>query len=258
MLRQSVYESGLTSVRLESDPDSVANTHPATLTPTEVGTLLRGVRTWERRNVLHRLWAGAADKRRAFRDDEIAILAPAIAKAFALAGQSDRIYFHISRATEHGQEETTTGWLAIREQLLAIGLNEVHDQHGPGPDISKYDRQMPNVPEASTLFDATFEPEDFLVATRSSGGIFSPTQQEELTIRYKEALKVLPIQPGLSSLDSEHSGQGEGDRSKLLTAWSTTHASVVCFPTVCADSSVLLHGSTTTPLTFDVTRTRRL
>jgi hypothetical protein len=73
----------------------------------------------------------------------------------------------------------------------------VHDRHSPGPDISKYDRQMPNIPEATEAFDVTFEPEEYLVKVRSAGGWFAPHQREEVHIRYREALNALPKFPGL-------------------------------------------------------------
>ncbi|HRC43641.1 MAG TPA: hypothetical protein PLT27_06295 [Nitrospira sp.] len=194
---KTIYHSGLNMVRLEKDPDSTTNTHPASLTATEVGTLLRGVRIWERRNALHRLFVGQADKTRAFRDEEITILGPALAKALAQASPSERIYFHLSHATEHGEEETTTGWISLRDPILYLSVSEAHDRHGPGPDIGKYDRQMPNVPERSPAFDATFEPEEYLLKVTSGGRLFAPDQREELQIRYREALSAMPAQPGL-------------------------------------------------------------
>lgn len=190
-----VYESGLKVVHLEQDPDSASNSHPVTMTPTEIGTLLRGVRTWERRNVIHRLFAGKADKTRALRDDEIVILAPALSKALAEAAPSERVYFHLSSPTEDGLEETTTGWLSVRDELLYLSLSEVHDKHGPGPDISKYDRQMPNVPQVSPEFDVIFEPEEYLVRVKSAGRWFAPDQREELQIRYHGALAAMPVYP---------------------------------------------------------------
>lgn len=196
-VQKVIYESGLNTVRLESDPDSASNTHPVSLTPTEIGTLLRNVRTWERRNVIHRLFAGEADHTRAFRHEEITILAPALSKALAQAIPAQRVFFHLSHATDQGEEESTTGWLAIRQDSLYLSLSEVHDRHGPGPDIGKYDRQMPNVPERSAAFDVTFEPEDYLVKVSSGGRWFAPDQREELQIRYREALAALPVYPGL-------------------------------------------------------------
>lgn len=197
---KTIYESGRNIVRLEGDPDSISNSHPAGLTPTEVGTLLRGVRAWERRNVIHRLFSGQADRVRAFRDEEIVLLAPALSKALAQATPAQRVYFHLSHATDQGEEETTTGWLSVRDATLYLSLSEIHDRHSPDPDISKYDRQMPNVPERSAAFDVTFEPEEYLVEIRSGGRMFTPDQWEELQIRYREALMTLPVYPGLEPL----------------------------------------------------------
>lgn len=192
-----VHDSGRNQVRLEKDPESTTNAHPSTLTPTEVGTLLRSVRTWERRNVIHRLFSGEADRTRAFRNEEITLLAPALSKALAQAAPDQRIYFHLSHATDQGDEESTTGWLSTRNGTLYLSLSEVHDRHGPEPDIGKYDRQMPNVPERSAAFDVTFEPEEYLIRVSSGGRLFAPDQREELQIKYREALAALPVYPGL-------------------------------------------------------------
>ncbi|HEY7533702.1 MAG TPA: hypothetical protein VH681_13090 [Nitrospiraceae bacterium] len=194
---KTIYESGRNQVRLVKDSESTSNAHPAALSPTEIGTLLRSVRVWERRNFIHRLFSGNADRTRAFRDDEITVLAPALSKALAQAAPDERAYFHLSHATEQGDEESTTGWLSIRNGALYLALSEVHDRHGPEPDIGKYDRQMPNVPERSAAFDVTFEPEEFLADVSSRGHWFAPDQREELTIRYREALSALPVYPGL-------------------------------------------------------------
>lgn len=190
-----VMQTGRNTVWLE--PDSAVNAHPVSLTPVEVGTLLRGVRSWERRSLLQRLYAGQPDRRRTFRDEEITILAPPLSKALAQADASERVYFHLSHPTEQGDEETTTGWVSVRGPILYLSLSEAHDKHGPEPDISKYDRQMPNIPELTAEFDATFEPEEFLVRVRSAGRVFAPDQREELQISYQEALKLMPVQPGL-------------------------------------------------------------
>ena len=204
---KTIYESGLSTIRLEQDPDSTSNTHPATLTATEVGTLLRGVRAWERRNFLHRLFAGQADRTRAFRDEEIAVLAPPLSKALAQAAPTERVYFHLSHATDEGDEETTTGWVSIRGPILHLTISGVHDRHSPGPDISKYDRQLPNIPEASALHDVTFEPEEFLAKAVSKTRFWAPDQREELEIRYREALGALPVQPGLERDEKKHAPQ---------------------------------------------------
>ncbi len=195
---RTIYEAGLNTVRLELDTDSTANAHPATLTPAEVGTLLRGVRASERRNIVHRLIFGQADQTRAFRKEEISVLALPLSTALSLAEPTERVYFNLSHATDQGDQETTTGWISIQGPILHLIISDVHARHSPGPDISKYDRQLPNIPEASVLHDVTYEPEEFLAKSASKTRFWAPDQREELEIRYREALSALPIQPGLA------------------------------------------------------------
>ena len=173
---RTILEAGLNTVRLEQDPDSASNTHPVTLTAAEVGTLLRGVRASERRNIVHRLLFGQSDRTRAFRKEEIAVLAGPISTALSLADETDRVYFNLSHATDQGDQETTTGWISIQGPILRLTISDVHTRHGPGPDISKYERQLPNVPEASAVYDVTFEPEEFLIWS-SSSRLWAPDQR---------------------------------------------------------------------------------
>lgn len=195
-LGRTILDSGLNTVRLEQDPDSASNAHPATLTAAEVGTLLRGIRATQRRNIVHRLVFGQADQTRAFRKDEIAVLAPSLSTALALAEPTERVYFNLSHATDQGDEETTTGWISIRGSILYLTISSVHDRHNPGVDISKYDRALPNIPEAAASYDVTFEPEEFLVRVISKTRFWAPDQREELQIQYQDALAALSVQPG--------------------------------------------------------------
>jgi hypothetical protein len=190
-----IYKAGLNQVHLEKDPDSVSNSHPAILTQSEVGALLRGVRVWKQRNLIHRLYAGEPERTRGFRNEEVKILAPALANALELASPDQRVYFHLSHVTDYGEEETTSGWVSIRGNLLYLSLSEIHDRHSPGPEITKYDRVLPNVPEQAPSFSVTFEPEEYVAKARSGWRLFTPDQQEELEIRYREALDALTKPP---------------------------------------------------------------
>jgi hypothetical protein len=192
---RTIYEAGLNTVRLEQDPDSTSNAHPATLTAAEVGTLLRGVRAAERRNFVHRLIFGQADQTRAFRKEEIAVLALPVSTALSLAEPTERVYFNLSHATDQGDQETTTGWISVQGPILHLIISAVHTRHSPGPDISKYDRQLPNIPEASALYDVTFEPEYYLAKVSSSPRFWAPDQREELQILYQDALAGLTVPP---------------------------------------------------------------
>src|SRR5688500_4167429 len=70
-----LWEEGLDQVRLDLEPTSIRNTHPVALSAGQMANLLRGVRAGERRNLIHRLVSGEAKHTRAFRDDEILLLA---------------------------------------------------------------------------------------------------------------------------------------------------------------------------------------
>lgn len=190
-----ILEEGRNSVTIVPDPETISNSHPVQLTPTEVATLLRGVRVWERRNVIYRLAMGEATKTRAFRDDEIEQLAKPLSEGLAKAGPTERVAYHLSRLTEAGEEETTAGWVYVREPILYLGFSEVHDRHAPTPDISKYDRRMPDVPEQSAAFNVIFEPEEYLVDVVSGFRWWSAAQEEELQIRYRKALPAMPAHP---------------------------------------------------------------
>lgn len=192
---RTILDAGLNTVRLEQDPDSTSNAHPTNLTAAEVGTLLRGVRASERRNIVHRLLFGQADQTRAFRKEEISVLALPLSTALSLAEPTERVYFNLSHATDQGDQETTTGWISIQGPILHLIISAVHTRHNPGPEISKYDRSLPNVPEASALYDVTFEPEDFLAKASSRARFWAPDQREELQIRYQDALAGLTVQP---------------------------------------------------------------
>ena len=192
---RTILDAGLNTVRLEQDSDSTSNAHPATLTAAEVGTLLRGVRASERRNIVHRLLFGQADETRAFRKEEISVLALPLSTALSLAEPTERVYFNLSHATDQGDQETTTGWISIQGPILHLIISAVHARHSPGPEISKYDRSLPNVPEASALYDVTFEPEDFLAKASSKARFWAPDQREELQIRYQDALAGLTVPP---------------------------------------------------------------
>ncbi len=187
-----LWEEGLDQVRLDLEPSPIRNTHPVALSAGQIANLLRGVRAGERRNVIHRLISGEAKHTRAFRDEEILLLAKPISNALAQARPDQRVYFHLSQAGAGGGEVTTTGWIFARDPLLFLQLSEVHDLHAAGPDISKYIRSMPDVPEAPTPFDVTFEPEMYLNSEVSKGSWLAPDQLEELQIRYREALDELP------------------------------------------------------------------
>ncbi len=192
---KSIVEEGRNTVVIERTDASEQYSHPVNVTPAEVATLLRGVRTWERRHFIHRLAMGETPKVRAFRDDEIAWLAPPLSEALAKGVSDERVSFHLSHLADTGEEETTAGWLYVREPILYLVLTEVHNRHAPTPDISKYIREMPDVPAQPAAFNVTFEPEEYMVDVVSGFRWWSAAQEEEVQIRYRKALVAMPTYP---------------------------------------------------------------
>lgn len=213
---REVVAVGFNDVLLVPEDEAQRNDHPVTLTPTEIGTVLHRVLYSERRGFLSRLISGEALKRRAFRSDDIAFLAPALSQALAQAAPAERVFFHLSRPGSGGGEkgttplqtgmpgvalgrpvmvggeESTTGWIFVRGPLLHLVLSEVQYVHGPAPDIGQYIREMQNVPKVPTGFTLTFDPETYMVTESSWGGWPAPSLLEALAIRFREALADVP------------------------------------------------------------------
>ena len=136
-------QSGRNQVWLEKDPESTTSDHPANLSPEEIGTLLRGVRSWESRNVIHRLFPGEAEKTLSVSCEEITSWRLHSLKHLRRPHRTTASIFISVMPPSRAMKESTSGWLSIRQDALVLALSRVHDRHGPQPDISKYDRQMP-------------------------------------------------------------------------------------------------------------------
>ena len=203
---KAVFVNGVNEVRIVPEEDGVRNSHPVNLTPSQIGTLLHRVFYGEQRTVVHRLLSGDPVKARAFRDPEIRLIAEPLSRALAEARPDERVYFRLGRPAQAGGEEITAGWMLIRGETLHLDLNEVHDVVAPGPDISKYQREQPDVPQAPTPFTASFEPEEYLAGKASKGSWLAPDQLEELQIRYKDALSALPPFKVMTPSPDERSG----------------------------------------------------
>ena len=207
-----MFVVGFNEVRLMPEDGAQRNNHPVTLTPTEVGTLLHRVLYGEQRNFLHRLISREAIRRRAFREDEIVLLAPALSHALAQATPDERVFFHLGRPgsgggekgttplqtgmpgvalgrpATMGGEESTAGWIFVRGPLLHLLLSEVQHVQGPVADINQYIREMPNIPKATIAFTLTFDPEKHMVAETSWGSWLTQAPLAALAVRFREAL----------------------------------------------------------------------
>lgn len=211
-----MFVVGFNEVRLMPEDGAQRNNHPVTLSPTEIGTLLHRVLYGEQRNFLHRLIGGEAVRHRAFREDEIVLLAPALSHALAQAKPNERVFFHLGRPgpgggekgttplqtgmpgvafgrpATMGGEESTTGWVVVRGPLFHLLLSEVQHLHGPVADISQYIREMPNIPQTPTPFVLTFDPGKHMATEASWGSWLTQAPLVALAVRFREVLADLP------------------------------------------------------------------
>jgi hypothetical protein len=209
------FLSGLNEVRLVPAGSAQVNDHPVRLTPTEAGTLLHRMLYREQRNAVHQLISGPAPLRRIFRNDEIALLAPVLAQILAEARPDQMVFFHLSRPGSGGPEqgtsplqtgmpgvamgrplrlggeESTTGWIFVRGPWLYVLMREIQQVHKPEPDINKFIREMPNVPEPEMPFEMTFDPELYEAeAERECWRV--GRRLEVLAVDFRQALRDVP------------------------------------------------------------------
>src|SRR5262245_1571531 len=98
-----VYEDPVNYVRLEHDEAVLPewppghHAHPRTFSPEQVKRILNGFTVKERRIWLQRWIQGEAPLVPAFREEEVALLAPQIAEAFAAANYDERVSFYLSQ-----------------------------------------------------------------------------------------------------------------------------------------------------------------
>jgi hypothetical protein len=160
-----VYEDPVNFVRLETDPNvnnedpSTGHSHPIAISPEVMAAILKGLRVQEHRIKLQRMISGEAPREPAFRDEEIALLAPRLAEALERAQPHERVTYYLSRPQTSIKREITTGGLYVRGDLLHFILGNHRIPYGIPAYGMVYDRRYPTKPTAAKGFDLYFEPE---------------------------------------------------------------------------------------------------
>lgn len=169
-----VYEDPVNYVHLESD-DAVLpewppghHSHPKDISPEDVRQILTGLAVQDHRIWLQKWIQGEAPMVPVFRDDEIALLAPQIAEAFAAAHYNERVTFYLSQPQTSAKRVITTGGLYIRESELHIILGNWQITYGIPLYGMIYDRRYPMRPTVAKGFDLFFQPSDAVIRQSSS------------------------------------------------------------------------------------------
>jgi hypothetical protein len=169
-----IYEDPTDFVRLEPDPDAypdlpeTLHSHPAELSADAVMALLEGLYVRETRNRLQRYFMGTAPLEPAFRDDEIAWLAPRVAEALADARPDEHVTFYISYPQTSSKREITSGGLYVHGRRLHFRLANHRIIYGIPAYGLVYDRRYPTAPTAPKGFDLFFDPAAAVIEEHAS------------------------------------------------------------------------------------------
>ena len=152
------------AVMLQHDVDSAVYSHPLQVRAAGIGAILRGLSLRETVSLPLRWYAEERPPKTAFREDEIAILAPHVADALAAAGADERVYFELRAPGMNSRydQDITAGWIAVREAHLHIAIEYFHAQQ-PLTRASPYDYNYPTPRSAPGSYTLYFEPGRFWV-----------------------------------------------------------------------------------------------
>lgn len=183
---RTIYEDPVNYVRVEID-DAVLpewppghHRHPIVITAEQMASILRGMSVQDDRIWFQTWIQGEAPLLPAFTDDEVTLLAPRIAEAFAAAKYNERVTFYLSQPQTSVKRVITTGGLYVHDRELHIILGNWQTVYGIPTYGMIYDRRYPMRPTAAKGFNLVFEPAEAVIKQRSSlwDTIFANTKDE--------------------------------------------------------------------------------
>ncbi len=171
---RTIYEDPVNYVRLEAD-DTVLpewppghHSHPKVFTADQVTRVLKGMTVQDHRMWLQKWIQGDAPFMPVFREEEIALLAPQVAEAFAAAKHDERVTFYLSQPQTSVKRVITSGGMYFKGSELHVIVGNWQIVYGIPTYGMIYDRRYPMRPTAAKGFDLFFEPAEAVVKQRSS------------------------------------------------------------------------------------------
>jgi hypothetical protein len=169
-----VYEDPVNYVRLEVD-DAVLpewppghHAHPKSFSADQIAQILKGMTVQEHRIWLQRWLQGDAPVLPVFKEEEIALLAPRVAEAFATAAYNERVTFYLSQPQTSVKRVITSGGFYVHGDELHVILGNWRIVYGIPTYGMIYDRRYPMRPTAAKGFDLFFQPPEAVIKQRSS------------------------------------------------------------------------------------------
>lgn len=183
---RTIYEDPVNYVRLEED-DAVLpewppghHAHPKAFTVEQVARLLKGLTVQEHRVWIQKLFQGDAPLVPVFKEEEVTLLAPQLAEAFAAAQYNERVTFYLSQPQTSVKRVITSGGLYLHADRLHVILGNWQIVYGIPTYGMIYDRRYPMRPTAAKGFDLYFQPAEAVVKQSSSvwDTLFANTKDE--------------------------------------------------------------------------------
>jgi hypothetical protein len=171
---RTIYEDPVNYVRLEED-DAVLpewppghHNHPRVFTTDQMTRLLKGMTVQEHRIWIQKWIQGDAPIVPVFKDEEVTLLAPQLAEAFAEAKHSERVTFYLSQPQTSVKRVITSGGMYCHDNELHIIVGNWQIVYGIPTYGMIYDRRYPMRPTAAKGFDLYFQPSEVVIKQRSS------------------------------------------------------------------------------------------
>lgn len=201
-----IYEDPVNFVRLEEDSEVLAewppshHTHPFTIEPDKLRTILSGLKVQEHWIALQRWMRGESPLVPAFTEEELTLLSVRLSEALAEAKANERVTFYLSQPQTFARRIITTGGFYVHGTELHIILGNWRIIYGIPAYGMIYDRRYPMRPTAAKGFDLRFQPAEAVVPMKSSllDGILA-NAKDELII---DLTKLNPPDPEVSLIRS--------------------------------------------------------
>jgi|GEM_PF-1519407 len=232
----SIYEGPQVSVSLITVSDeSFEADHPVTLQTDTLAHVLRGLQIRRSKRLLQKIFSGEAIPQRVLTEEQIAILAPQLQKAFSHVTPEEHVIFQTTGTHETGIR-AIKGIMYVHGDDLYVTLNlETHSSHTSTKSAGKGLRADQ---EGSRLPVVVFSPKEALRAMKQPHGLLGGEKTNHIVIN-------VPLLASFHRQNPTNALQTEQERSKTLPALPPNFESTIYKETdKGADTSSTAHSPT--------------
>jgi hypothetical protein len=173
-----LHQNETSRIYLEWVPhDSFRASHPATLPPTVIRGVLRGLRVQKPTINLGKLLSKQQEPKRIFSDEDVELLTPHILSALSQATPEEQVVFQRIYPWEYGSR-MTAGALSLHDDMLFLTITHYAQKHEGINFVYVDDRQAPD-PTGLGGQTVLFVPKETLRPDKSTR---EPSRPDEVTL----------------------------------------------------------------------------